>query len=73
MNTEKAMSDFRRLSADRRSKLEADGYLISGAEYEVIYDVVTKSFAQDWMTEDQVLYLIEIGIKQYLYRRGCKR
>lgn len=73
MNTEKEIPNLRRLSEDRRTELEAEGYMVSGAEFEIIYDVVVRGFIQEWMTVDQVLYLIEIGIKQYLYRRGCKR
>lgn len=61
-----------RHEADKvRADVEEKGCLLSNAEYEVICYSVRKWYVQDWMTDEQILHLIEIALQEYIVK--CKK
>lgn len=54
-----------------RADAEKKGYIVSGVEYELICYSVMKWYVQEWMTDEQVLQLIEIALYEYIGK--CKK
>lgn len=54
-----------------RAEAEKNGNVVSGVEYELICYSVMRWYEQDWMTDEQVLRLIEIALREYIGK--CKK
>lgn len=54
-----------------RAEAEKKGCIVSGVEYELICYLVMKWYVQEWMTDEQVLRLIEIALYEYIAK--CKK
>lgn len=58
-----------RYGADKiRADAEEKGFVLSNAEYEIICYSVRKWYMQDWMTDEQILHLIEIAFQEYIVK-----